>query len=48
MLGLVCSEHVLEPKHKVFLSHSGAQKDFVEQLCVDLQRLDRYPFIDKL
>ncbi|KAG0556528.1 hypothetical protein KC19_11G060100 [Ceratodon purpureus] len=34
-------------KHKVFLSHSGAQKDFVEQLCVDLERWDRYPFFDK-
>ena len=32
----------------MFLSHSGAQKDFVEQLCVDLQRRDRYPFFDKL
>ena len=32
----------------MFLSHSGAQKDFVEQLCVDLQRWDRYPFFDKL
>jgi hypothetical protein len=39
---------MLQPKHKVFLSHSGAQKDFVEQLCVDLQRYDRYPFFDKL
>lgn len=36
-----------EPKHKVFLSHSGAQKDFVEQLCIDLERCDRYPFFDK-
>ncbi|KAG0598272.1 hypothetical protein M758_12G059800 [Ceratodon purpureus] len=39
--------HILEAKHKVFLSHSGAQKDFVEQLCVDLERCDRYPFFDK-
>ncbi|KAG0577398.1 hypothetical protein KC19_5G153200 [Ceratodon purpureus] len=38
---------VLEPKHKVFLSHSGAQKDFVEQLCIDLETCDRYPFFDK-
>jgi hypothetical protein len=44
----MCSEHALESRHKVFLSHSGAQKDFVEQLCVDLQRYDRYPFFDKL
>ncbi|KAG0553984.1 hypothetical protein KC19_12G053800 [Ceratodon purpureus] len=41
------SEHILETKHKVFLSHCGAQKDFVEQLCVDLERCDRYPFFDK-
>ncbi|KAG0631760.1 hypothetical protein M758_1G277600 [Ceratodon purpureus] len=34
-------------KHKIFLSHSGAQKDFVEQLSVDLERWDRYPFFDK-
>ena len=47
-ISLVCSEYVLESKHKVFLSHSGAQKDFVEQLCVDLERCDRYPFFDKL
>ncbi|KAG0559634.1 hypothetical protein KC19_10G120200 [Ceratodon purpureus] len=38
---------MLEAKHKVFLSHSGAQKDFVEQLCVDLERCDRHPFFDK-
>ncbi|KAG0611643.1 hypothetical protein M758_7G154700 [Ceratodon purpureus] len=37
----------LHSKHKVFLSHSGAQKDFVEQLCVDLERFHRYPFFDK-
>ena len=37
----------LDPKHKVFLSHSGKQKDFVEQLYLDLQRLDRYVFFDK-
>lgn len=37
----------LEPKHKIFLSHSGAQKNFVEQLCVDLERCDRHPFFDK-
>ncbi|KAG0554019.1 hypothetical protein KC19_12G056800 [Ceratodon purpureus] len=41
------SDHILEAKHKIFLSHSGAQKDFVEQLCVDLERCDRYPFFDK-
>ncbi|KAG0598142.1 hypothetical protein M758_12G049500 [Ceratodon purpureus] len=41
------SDHNFEAKHKVFLSHSGAQKDFVEQLRVDLERCDRYPFFDK-
>ncbi|KAG0604044.1 hypothetical protein M758_10G140000 [Ceratodon purpureus] len=41
------SNDILEPKHKVFLSHSGAQKDFAEQLCVDLETFDRYPFFDK-
>jgi hypothetical protein len=40
-------DDTLEPKHKVFLSHSGVQKYFVEQLCVDLERCDRYPFFDK-
>lgn len=37
---------VLEPKHEIFLSHSGAQKDFVEQLCEDLERRDYYLFFD--
>jgi hypothetical protein len=37
----------LHSKHKIFLSHSGAQKDFVEQLCVDLERCGRHPFFDK-
>ena len=32
----------------MFLSHSGAQKNFVEQLCVDFERCDIYPFFDKL
>jgi hypothetical protein len=36
----------VEPKHKIFLSHSGAQKDFVEQLCLDVEACDRYPFFD--
>ena len=40
-------DRVLEPRHRVFLSHSGAQKGFVEQLDVDLRRCDRYPFFDK-
>ncbi|KAG0615814.1 hypothetical protein M758_5G068900 [Ceratodon purpureus] len=41
------SDIQLQAKHKVFLSYSGAQKDFVEQLCVDLERCDRYPFYAK-
>ena len=36
----------LEPKHKIFLSHSGAQKLFVEYLCDELERCHRYPFFD--
>ena len=36
-----------EPKHKVFLCHSGAQKDFVDQLCVDLERVSYIPFFDR-
>lgn len=43
----VCRELTLEPKHKIFLSHSGFQKDFTEQLCVDLERCHYYPFFDK-
>jgi hypothetical protein len=38
---------VVEPKHTVFLSHSGAQKDFVDQLCVDLERVSYKPFFDR-
>jgi hypothetical protein len=38
---------ILLRHHKIFLSHSGAQKEFVEQLCVDLERRHRYPFFDK-
>ena len=37
----------LQPKHKIFLSHSGAQKDFVEQLCEDLEGFHHFPFFDK-
>lgn len=33
--------------HNVFLSHSGAQKNFVDQLCVDLVRVGQTPFFDK-
>jgi hypothetical protein len=38
---------ILLPCHKIFLSHSGAQKEFVGQLCVDLERCHRFPFFDK-
>lgn len=37
----------IRQKHNIFLSHSGAQKDFVEQLCVDLERATLHPFFDK-
>ncbi|XP_073386640.1 disease resistance protein Roq1 isoform X2 [Physcomitrium patens] len=37
----------LEPKHKIFLSHSGAQKSFVEALCDQLEDVRRFPFFDK-
>ncbi|KAG0562531.1 hypothetical protein KC19_9G153800 [Ceratodon purpureus] len=37
----------LQPKHKVFLSHSGFQKGFVEHLCVELEGCYRFPFFDK-
>ncbi|KAG0606188.1 hypothetical protein M758_9G120900 [Ceratodon purpureus] len=36
-----------ESKGKIFLSHSGAQKPFVEQLCKELERHNRYPFFDQ-
>jgi hypothetical protein len=44
----LCRDHVLEAKHKIFLSHSGAQKSFVADLCADLMGRDRYPFFDRL
>ncbi|KAG0605826.1 hypothetical protein M758_9G090600 [Ceratodon purpureus] len=37
----------LQPKHKVFLSHNGFQKGFVEHLCVELEGCYRFPFFDK-
>lgn len=37
----------LTPKHDIFLSHSGAQKPFVEQLCKDLEAACFYPFFDQ-
>jgi hypothetical protein len=41
------NDHTLEPVHKIFLSYSGAQAGFAEQLCVELKRCDRHPFFDK-
>ena len=38
---------ILLRHHKIFLSHSGCQKEFVEQLCVDLESRHRFPFFDK-
>lgn len=40
-------EDAFKPKHKIFLSHSGFQKPFVEELCVELERCNRFPFFDK-
>ena len=40
-------DHALEDTHKIFLSYSGAQAGFAEQLCVELKRLDHHPFFDK-
>ena len=42
-----CSSWKLEPKHKIFLSHSGAQKPFVEQLCKDLEACNHFAFFDQ-
>jgi hypothetical protein len=36
-----------EPKHRIFLSHSGAQKDFTEHLCDELERVQHFPFFDR-
>ena len=41
---LQCSQN---PKHSIFLSHSGAQKAFVEQLYVDFEAENQSPFFDK-
>ncbi|KAG0611617.1 hypothetical protein M758_7G152900 [Ceratodon purpureus] len=38
---------VLQSKHKIFLSHSGAQKDLVDLLCDDLEKHHRFPFFDQ-
>lgn len=41
---LQCSQ---TPKHSIFLSHSGAQKPFVEQLYTDFKDENQFPFFDK-
>ncbi|KAG0561338.1 hypothetical protein KC19_9G056700 [Ceratodon purpureus] len=47
-IGQISSFKIDKVKHKVFLSHSGAQKEFVEQLCVDLEaRAYIFPFFDQ-
>lgn len=38
---------ILESKHRIFLCHSGYQKDFVEELCGNLEKCYRFPFIDR-
>ena len=40
-------DQILLGHQKIFLSHSGAQKEFVEQLCVDLESRHRFPYYDK-
>ena len=42
-----CRSFALELKHKVFLSHSGAQKSFVELLTAELEARHCSPFFDK-
>jgi hypothetical protein len=36
----------LKSKHKIFLSHSGVYKLFVEYLCIELERCLWNPFFD--
>lgn len=45
---IVCSPSIKLglSKHDIFLSHSRGQKDFVEQLCVDLEAQGYSPFFD--
>jgi hypothetical protein len=42
------NDSILKPEHKIFLSHSGAQKEFVWHLCEALQQRGHIPFFDKL
>ncbi|KAG0586270.1 hypothetical protein KC19_2G077600 [Ceratodon purpureus] len=37
----------IEPKHHIFLSHSGNEKPFVEQLDHDLRGVNQRPFFDQ-
>jgi hypothetical protein len=37
----------LMPEHTIFLSHSGQEKSFVEQLCEDLKCVNHSPFFDQ-
>ena len=36
-----------EPSHTIFLSHSGSQKQFVEQLYHEFENEGHYPFFDR-
>jgi hypothetical protein len=52
--GLVCEEqgsletvYGMKSTETIFLSHSGAQKNFVEQLCEDLKHAKMSAFFDK-
>jgi len=46
-LGDIDKIYEMECKHTIFLSHSGAQKNFVEQLCEDLERAKMSAFFDR-
>ena len=35
------------PKHKIFFNYSGKEKDFVRQLCKDLEAETHQPFFDE-
>jgi len=40
-------DSTFKSKHKIFLSHSGVQKEFVEHLCQALEDRCHYPFFDR-
>ena len=46
-IDLKYEDPMLLQDHEIFLSHSGAQNEFVEQLCVELESRLRFPFFDK-